>query len=120
MSYSTPLGQPITEEEIRLFLESYKVSEEQELEWAQTDWLEWAQTDWLEKPLTVDRALAQIFKPLSKEEIALAAKKNAIENLYVDKIRAENEKKPEYKERMDKLVASTRALCAEIVAKSIC
>ena len=111
MSYSTSLGQPITEEEIRLFLESYKVSEEQELEWAQTDWLE--------KPLTVDRALAQIFKPLSKAEIALAAKKNAIENLYVDKIRAENEKTPEYKERMDKLVASTRALCLEIVAEDI-
>ena len=119
MSYSTSLGQPITEEEIRLFRESYKVSEEQELEWAQTDWLEWAQTDWLEKPLTVDRALAQIFKPLSKAEIALAAKKNAIEKLYVDNIRAENEKNPEYNKRMDKLVASTRALCAEIVAKSI-
>lgn len=111
MSYSTSLGQPITEEEIRLFLESYKVSEEQELEWAQTVWPE--------KPLTVDRALAQIFKPLSKAEIALAAKKNAIEKLYVDKIRAENEKNPEYNKRMDKLVASTRALCAEIVAKSI-
>lgn len=111
MSYSIPLGRPITEEEIRVFLESYKVSEEQELEWAQTVWPK--------EPLTVDQALAKIFKPLSKEELALAAEKNAIKKLYVDEIRAENEKNPEYNERMDKLVASTRALCAKIVAESI-